>query len=74
VNPVAVARLRSRYAERMDPDTDAALLDDLATLRRDVLSVQAAELHRLVAEEQIGDGMRRRLQAELDRRETGLDA
>ncbi|MEY9910219.1 Na+/H+ antiporter [Catenulispora sp. MAP12-49] len=74
MNPVAVQRLRSRYAERLDPDTDAALLDDLATLRRDVLSVQAAELRRLVAEERIGDGMRRRLQAELDRREAGLDA
>jgi CPA1 family monovalent cation:H+ antiporter len=73
-NPVAVQRLRSRYAERLDPDSDAALLDDLATLRRDVLSVQAAELHRLVAEERIGDAMRRRLQAELDRREAGLDA
>lgn len=74
VNPTAVERLRSRYAERTDPDTDAALLDDLATLRRDVLGVQAAELRRLVAEERIGDGTRRRLQAELDRREAGLDA
>ena len=73
VNPVAVERLRGRYAERLDPDTDAALLDDLATLRRDVISVQTAELRRLFAEEQIGDAMRRRLQAELDRREAGLD-
>ena len=62
------------YAERLDPDTDAALLEDLASLRRDVLSVQAAELRRLFAEEQIGDGLRRRLQAELDRREAGLEA
>ncbi|NUP51689.1 MAG: Na+/H+ antiporter [Catenulispora sp.] len=74
VNEMAVARLRARYAERLDPDTDAALLDDLATLRRDVLSVQAGELRRLFAEEQIGDAMRRRLQAELDRREAGLEA
>jgi len=74
VNPVAVERLRGRYAERLDPQADAALLDDLATLRREVLSVQAAELQRLFAEEQIGDGMRRQLQAELDRREAGLDA
>ncbi|WP_344656206.1 hypothetical protein [Catenulispora subtropica] len=43
-------------------------------LRRDVLSVQSAELRRLFAEEQIGDGARRRLQAELDRREAGLEA
>ncbi|WP_425558641.1 Na+/H+ antiporter [Catenulispora subtropica] len=74
VNELAVVRLRGRYAERLDPDTDAALLEDLAMLRRDVLSVQAAELRRLFAEEQIGDGLRRRLQAELDRREAGLDA
>ena len=74
VNPVAVARLRDRYAERLDPETAAGLLADLSTLRRDVLSVQAAELRRLSADEQIGDGLRRRLQAELDRREAGLDA
>jgi CPA1 family monovalent cation:H+ antiporter len=74
VNPVAVARLRGRYAERLDPETDAGLLADLAVLRRDVLSVQAAELRRLSADEQIGDGLRRVLQAELDRREAGLDA
>ncbi|MEY9931779.1 Na+/H+ antiporter [Catenulispora sp. GP43] len=74
VNEAAAARLRERYAERLDPDTDAALLADLAALRRDVLGVQAAELRRLSAEEQIGDGLRRRLQAELDRREAGLDA
>jgi CPA1 family monovalent cation:H+ antiporter len=74
VSPLAVERLRGRYAERLDPDTDAELLEDLATLRRDVLSVQAAELHRLAADDRIGDGLRRRLQAELDRREAGLDA
>jgi NhaP-type Na+/H+ or K+/H+ antiporter len=74
VNASAVLRLRARYAERLDPETDAALLEDLAMLRRDVLSVQSAELRRLFAEEQIGDGLRRRLQAELDRREAGLDA
>lgn len=74
VDPVAVERLRGRYAERLAPDTDAVLLEDLATLRRDVLSVQAAELRRLFGEERIGDGLRRRLQAELDRREAGLDA
>ncbi|NUR58647.1 MAG: Na+/H+ antiporter [Catenulispora sp.] len=74
VDEIAVARLRSRYAERLDPDTDAQLLDDLAMLRRDVLSVQAAELRRLVVEERIGDALRRRLQEELDRREAGLDA
>jgi Na+/H+ antiporter len=74
VNPVAVDRLRGRYAERLDPDTDRALLEDLAALRRDVISVQAAELRRLSTDEQIGDGLRRRLQTELDRREAGLDA
>lgn len=74
VTPLAVQRLRGRYAERLDPDTDAELLADLAMLRRDVLSVQAAELRRLTADEQISDGLRRRLQAELDRREAGLDA
>ena len=74
VSPLAVERLRGRYAERLDPDTDAELLADLAALRRDVLSVQSAELRRLAADEQIGDALRRRLQAELDRRETGLGA
>jgi CPA1 family monovalent cation:H+ antiporter len=74
VSPLAVERLRSRYAERLDPDSDAELLADLATLRRDVISVQAAELRRLFTDEQISDGLRRRLQAELDRREAGLDA
>ncbi|ACU75771.1 sodium/hydrogen exchanger [Catenulispora acidiphila DSM 44928] len=74
VNAVAVERLRQRYAERLDPQTDAGLLDDLAALRRDVLSVQSEELRRLSAQEQISDGMRRRLQADLDRREAGLDA
>src|SRR6185312_7277509 len=39
VNESAVLRLRARYAERLDPETDAALLEDLAMLRRDVLSV-----------------------------------
>jgi CPA1 family monovalent cation:H+ antiporter len=74
VNETAVARLRGRYAERLNPDTDAALLADLAALRRDVLSVQSAELRRLFTEEHIGEGMRRQLQTELDRRETGLEA
>jgi CPA1 family monovalent cation:H+ antiporter len=74
INELAVTRLRGRYAERLDPETDDALLGDLATLRRDVLSVQAAELRRMFAEEQIGDGLRRSLQAELDRREAGLEA
>lgn len=74
VNPVAVERLRGRYAERLDPEADAGLLSDLAVLRREVLSVQAAELHRLAADEQIADALRRRLQGELDRREAGLDA
>ncbi|WP_307856602.1 Na+/H+ antiporter [Catenulispora pinistramenti] len=73
-NSSAVLRLRARYAERLDPETDASLLEDLATLRRDVLSVQGAELRKLFAEERISDGSRRRLQAELDRREAGLDA
>jgi CPA1 family monovalent cation:H+ antiporter len=73
-NEVAVARLRSRYAERLDPYTDAELRADLAMLRRDVISVQAAELRRLVVEEHIGDSLRRRLQEELDRREAGLEA
>jgi CPA1 family monovalent cation:H+ antiporter len=73
-NPSAVSRLRARYAERLEADTDTAMLEDLAVLRRDVLGVQGTELRRLFAEEQISDGLRRRLQAELDRREAGLDA
>jgi monovalent cation/hydrogen antiporter len=74
VNALAVERLRARCAERLDSQTDAELLADLAALRRDVLSVQATELRRLFTEEQIGDALQRRLQDDLDRREMGLEA
>ncbi|MFL6112863.1 MAG: Na+/H+ antiporter, partial [Catenulispora sp.] len=67
-------RLRRRYSARLGtPDDGAWPAAAYADLQRQVIGVQSTELRRLYTEGRISDGIRRRMQAELDRAEAALD-
>jgi CPA1 family monovalent cation:H+ antiporter len=78
---VALDRVRRRLDAQLDhgadPDENGtpggqSALDAYRELRREVITVQSAELRRLYDDHEISDTTRRRLQHELDLEETGL--
>jgi CPA1 family monovalent cation:H+ antiporter len=77
---VVLDRVRRNYLARLqrDEESDGQDADGSSTpaayyrLRREVITIQAAELRRLYDEHQISDATRRQLQHDLDLEETGL--
>jgi Na+/H+ antiporter len=71
-----VERFRQGLGARLDRSIDGpegATLDGVyRRLRREVIAVQRAQLHRLYDEHRISDATRRTLQHDLDREEAGL--
>ncbi|MFG3227102.1 Na+/H+ antiporter [Kitasatospora sp. NPDC048194] len=76
VPDTALDRLRRALTARLDrtPETPDGTTADTAyrQLRREVIAVQSAELHRLYDEHRISDTTRRRVQHDLDREEAAL--